>query len=120
MSGTDGRVLSRTVVFGRDGATVGGDIPPPGRRLSQGGCLRCPHRGRRIRPIGVSLVGDLSPDFARRVSDGRDWFGNLFRSVGCVDLELERLRLRVGRGLSASEWVSCCAVRALGLLRVNA
>jgi len=68
-AGTGGRVLSRAVVFGRDGATAGGDISLPKRRLLQGDCLRCPHRGRRVRPVGVRLVEDLFPGYARRVND---------------------------------------------------
>jgi hypothetical protein len=68
-AGTDGRVLSRALVFRWDGAKVGGDVSPPGWRLPHSDCLRCPHRGRRIRPVGVSLVGDLSPGYVRKVND---------------------------------------------------
>ena len=94
-------MLSRALVFRRDGAKTGEDISPPGRRLPQGDCLRCLHRRRCNRPIGMSLVGDLAPGYSRRVSDWQDWFGNLFRGFGCEDQELEWLRLRGGRRFSA-------------------
>ena len=56
MSETGGRVLSRALVLGGMGSRLAGTFPPPGRRLSKGGCLRCPYCWQRVRPGSSSTV----------------------------------------------------------------